>query len=162
MSKSFFGSWKFLGKNILLVQKNLGSKKCWVKSFFGGSKFIFGVIRVNMEGGIDWAWACLIIMHLHNVWRQFSIIFENMLTRFFGDFFFASCSNVCYVMYEYKDLLTQHFKHVWRRIHTMLADMLTQNWWHLLQICEVIFITICSKWCKLLKARQTNILKMFG
>ena len=81
---------------------------------------------------------------LHNIWRLF----------------FASCSNVCYVMYE--DLLTQHFKHVWRRIHTMLADMLTQNWWHLLQICEVIFITICSKWCQLLKARQTNILKMFG
>ena len=74
---------------------------------------------------------------LHNIWRLF----------------FASCSNVCYVMYE--DLLTQHFKHVWRRIHTMLADMLTQNWWHLLQICEVIFITICSKWCQLLKARQT-------
>ena len=98
-------------------------------------------------------------MHLHNVWRQFSIIFENMLTQYL-ETFFASCSNVCYVMYE--DLLTQHFKHVWRRIHTMLADMLTQNWWHLLQICEVIFITICSKWCQLLKARQTNILKMFG
>ena len=40
----------------------------------------------------------LIIMHLHNVWRQFSIIFENMLTHFLETFFCIMFEGMlCYV-----------------------------------------------------------------
>ena len=60
----------------------------------------------------------LIIMHLHNVWRQFSIIFENMLTHFLETFF----------LHHVRRYVMLCMKTCWHKISSTFEDVLIQCW----------------------------------
>ena len=60
----------------------------------------------------------LIIMHLHNVWRQFSIIFENMLTHFLETFF----------LHHVRRYVMLCMKTFWHKISSTFEDVFIQCW----------------------------------
>ena len=72
----------------------------------------------------------LIIMHLHNVWRQFSIIFENMLTHFLETFFCIMFEGMlCYVWrpvdIKFQACLKTYSYNVGRHSYTKLMTFVT-------------------------------------
>ena len=76
----------------------------------------------------------LIIMHLHNVWRQFSIIFENMLTQYLETFF----------LHHVRTYVMSCMKNCWHNISSMFEDVFIQCW----QTCLHKIDDICYKFVK--------------
>ena len=84
-------------------------------------------------------------------------IFFNHICKYAYTIFgalFVSCLKVFYVMYEY--MSAHNFKH----IYTMFEDVLIHCWHtcsHKIDdICEAIFIQICSKLCRLIKVDESE------
>ena len=74
-------------------------------------------------------------MHLHNVWRQFSIIFENMLTQYLETFFCIMFERMlCYVWRPvdttFQACLKTYSYNVGRHAYTKLMTFVTNLWSH--------------------------------